>query len=139
METLPAPPLPPLVHVALTVSDLERSVAWYTAVFGEPPTFTGELLVGTPHHYRLAVWLSMQLGLHCFADSTPGEFSERRPGLDHVAFACASVTELAAWAERLDRLGVPHGEILTEPYGSGLAFRDPDGIALELFVSGRNT
>ena len=31
-----------------------------------------------------------------------------------------------------------HGEILTEPYGSGLAFRDPDGIALELFVSGRN-
>ena len=70
----------------------------------------------------------MQLGLHYFAESTPGEFTERRPGLDHVAFACASVTELLAWAERLDRLGVPHGEFLTEPYGSGLAFRDPDGI-----------
>ena len=95
----------------------ERSAAWYTAEFGEPPTFTGELLVGTPHHYRLAVWLSMQLGLHCFAESMPREFTERRPGLDHVAFACASVTELLAWAERLDRLGVPHGEILTEPYG----------------------
>ena len=137
MELSAGASLPSLVHVALTVSDLDRSVDWYTAVFGGPPSFRGELLVATPHHYRLAVWLPMQLGLHCFADTTPGTFSERRPGLDHVAFTCASIPDLEAWIERLDRLGVAHGEILHEPYGAGLAFRDPDGIALELFVSQR--
>jgi hypothetical protein len=26
-------------------------------------------------------------------------------------------------------------DVLYEPYGSGLGFRDPDGSALELFVS----
>ena len=31
-------------------------------------------------------------------------------------------------------LGVQHGGIVDAPYGSGLSFRDPDGIALELFA-----
>ena len=29
---------------------------------------------------------------------------------------------------------VPHGPIKDAPYGSGLSFRDPDNIALELFA-----
>ena len=36
-------------------------------------------------------------------------------------------------ARRLDELGVAHGGIKDASYGSGLSFRDPDGIALELF------
>jgi len=35
---------------------------------------------------------------------------------------------------RLDALGIEHGEILDRPYGSGLAFRDPDNIQLEFFL-----
>jgi len=35
---------------------------------------------------------------------------------------------------RLDELGVAHGEIVDAAYGSGLSFRDPDNIALELFA-----
>jgi hypothetical protein len=31
-------------------------------------------------------------------------------------------------------LGIPHGDITDAPYGSGLSFRDPDNIALELFA-----
>jgi len=31
-------------------------------------------------------------------------------------------------------LGVEHGGIVDAPYGSGLSFRDPDGIALEFFA-----
>ena len=37
-------------------------------------------------------------------------------------------------AARLDALGVAHGEIVDAGYGSGLSFRDPDNIALELFA-----
>ena len=37
------------------------------------------------------------------------------------------------WAARLDALGIAHGAIQDASYGSGLSFRDPDNIALELF------
>jgi glyoxylase I family protein len=132
----PSAPFPaPIVHVALTVSDLDRSVEWYTALFGEPPAHRGELLRDTPHHYALAVWRVPNLGLHHhLGRSEDLSFSERRPGLDHLAFDCDSVDELRSWADHLDRLGIERGDILEEPYGYGLAFRDPDNIALEFFA-----
>jgi hypothetical protein len=37
------------------------------------------------------------------------------------------------------RAGRPHGEIKDASYGSGLSFRDPDGIALEFFAPARLT
>jgi len=51
-----------------------------------------------------------------------------------VSFGCADRTELADWADRLDQLGISHGGIVDAHYGSGLSFRDPDGIALEFFA-----
>ena len=75
------------------------------------------------------------LGLHGFPDLASDEpFDERRPGLDHIAFGCASRGELVEWAARLDELGIAHGGIVDAGYGSGLSFRDPDTIALELFA-----
>ena len=61
-------------------------------------------------------------------------FDERSPGLDHVSFGCSDRAELENWASRLDELGVTHGEVVDAHYGSGLSFRDPDGIALEFFA-----
>ena len=52
----------------------------------------------------------------------------------YVAFGCADRDELEKWSRRLDELGVTHGDIEDAAYGSGLAFRDPDGIALEFFA-----
>ena len=57
------------------------------------------------------------------------------PGLDHVAVSCVDRTELEKWGSRLDELGVSHGGIIDARYGSGLAFRDPDGIALGFFTA----
>ena len=42
--------------------------------------------------------------------------------------------ELEKWARRLDELGIEHGDIKDAAYGSGVSFRDPDGIALEFFA-----
>ena len=55
-------------------------------------------------------------------------------GLDHVAFGCADRAELERHAARLDELGIAHGGIKDAHYGSGVSFRDPDGIALEFFA-----
>lgn len=135
--TAPASPAP-IVHVALTVTNLERSIAWYAELFGMAPAYTGAMLEGTPHHYTVAVWATPNVGLHCFSEQADGAFTERRAGLDHVAFDCPSIEELEAWAAHLDDLDIERGEILREPYGAGLAFRDPDNIALEFFVAARN-
>jgi catechol 2,3-dioxygenase-like lactoylglutathione lyase family enzyme len=46
----------------------------------------------------------------------------------------AGRAELEYWVTRLGELGIDHGGIVDAPYGSGLSFRDPDGIALEFFA-----
>ena len=64
-----------------------------------------------------------------------GSFTEFRVGLDHVGFGCASRAELEDWVERLNGLGDRStADIVDAHYGSGLSFRDPDGIALEFFA-----
>jgi glyoxylase I family protein len=123
-------PFPPVTHFALTVSDLDRSVAWYETLFGAAP-----LLVHDEATYRFAVWLEPTFALHEHHGGTGHErFDEHRIGLDHLAFSCASRDELEEWLGRLDQLGIAHGTIVDAFYGSGLAFRDPDNIQLEFFV-----
>ena len=123
---------PAISHVAVTVSDLERSAAWYAELLGAEPVLDED--TGPFRHIVFAVGDTL-LGLHGFPDLvTADAFDERRPGLDHIAFGCASRDELLEWADRLDALGVAHGGVVDAHYGSGLSFRDPDNIALELFA-----
>jgi glyoxylase I family protein len=42
-------------------------------------------------------------------------FDERRPGLDHVAFACADRAALESWESRLKELGVANAGIVDAP------------------------
>jgi catechol 2,3-dioxygenase-like lactoylglutathione lyase family enzyme len=124
--------MPAITHVAVTVTDLAVSEAWYTMVLGVKPVLDED--TGPFRHIVYAVGYTL-FGLHGFPDpSTTEPFDERRPGLDHIAFGCADRAELEKWAARLDEIGVAHGEIKDTHYGSGLAFRDPDNIALELFA-----
>jgi glyoxylase I family protein len=127
------PDFPPITHVALTVSDLDRSRPWYRQLFGSDPVIDED--TGPFHH---VVWLTgggTLVGIHHFPDATNTEpFDERSPGLDHLAFGCGSRTELEGWERRLNELGVANGGIVDAPYGSGLSFRDPDNIALEFFA-----
>ena len=123
---------PPLAHVAVTVRNLETSERWYTTVLGTKPVLDED--TGPFRHIVYALGGTL-LGLHGFPDLVSDElFDERRPGLDHISFGCESREDLAVWAARLDILGVPHGGIVDASYGSGLSFRDPDNIALELFA-----
>ena len=125
---------PPLTHVALTVRDLRVSVPWYQALFGSEPALDEDTDPDF-HHTVYMVGNGMLFGLHQHATPAPDEmFSEYRVGLDHVAFGCANRGELEKWAQKLDQLRVPHGDIKDASYGSGLSFRDPDGIPLEFFA-----
>jgi catechol 2,3-dioxygenase-like lactoylglutathione lyase family enzyme len=125
---------PPLTHVALTVRDLSVSVPWYGALFDAEPVLDEDTEANF-HHTVYLLGNGTLFGLHQHQRPAPVEsFSEFRVGLDHVAFGCANRGELEKWSRRLDELGVAHGEIEDAPYGSGMSFRDPDGIALEFFA-----
>jgi catechol 2,3-dioxygenase-like lactoylglutathione lyase family enzyme len=128
---------PAITHVALTVRDLDRSAEWYSRLFDAQPIMRSVLLKGTPNEYSLAVWAEPNFAVHHFADGGRERANARNPGLDHVAFGCDSLEEIEQWAARFDELGVERGEVLTDFYGWGLAFWDPDGNALEMFAPKR--
>ena len=138
-----APKRPAIHHVALTVTDLEASIAWYERVFGlayrmEEPHRGGTGKVLADEARRLMIVLHRH-------DANGGEaFAETRTGLDHVGLAVPGRADLEAWQEHLEGLGVSRAvaadrpctqsPIVDRPYGSVLVFRDPDNIQLEMFA-----
>ncbi len=127
-------PFPPLAHVALTVRDLSVSVPWYGALFDAEPVID-EDTDPAMHHTVYLLGNGTLIGLHQHGQAAPADgFSEFTVGLDHLAFGCDDRAELEKWARRLDELGVAHGAVKDASYGSGLSFRDPDGITLEFFA-----
>jgi catechol-2,3-dioxygenase len=125
---------PALHHVAITVRSVEVSGPWYRRLLGTDPVLDEQTDAG----FRHLVWLldgGTLFGIHQHDRPAPDEvFSEFRVGLDHVGFGCASRAELEQWVTRLNELGIEHHGIVDTHYGSGLSFRDPDGVALELFA-----
>ena len=125
---------PPITHAALTVRDLSVSVPWYQALFDAEPVID-EDTDPQLHHTVYLLGEGTLLGLHQHKRPAPDErFSEYRVGLDHLAFGCTNREELEKWVSGLDELGIEHGAIKDAGYGSGLSFRDPDGIAVEFFA-----
>jgi len=127
---------PGLQHIAITVSDLERSTTWYTNLFGADPVLDEDEESGTFHHTVYVLDGGMLFGLHTHMGAeTADRADERRTGLDHISFGLSGTVELELWKSRLDKLGIAHGGIKKAHYGSGISFRDPDNIALEFFIA----
>jgi catechol 2,3-dioxygenase-like lactoylglutathione lyase family enzyme len=117
-------------HVALTVTDLDRSERFYTEVLGL-------LRLADFGHARVLVHrptsLMVTLVRH---DASPGApFTELATGLDHLGLAVGTREELVEWEHRLAAYGVEYTPIRDMELGHHLNFRDPDHIALELSAS----
>ena len=121
-------------HLGLSVTDVDRSVAFYCDVLGAQ-------LLRPPYGsdrgaFRMAVVNFGPTGLDlCQHDANQGEgFIPARTGLDHLAFTTCSEAELEAWARWLDDNGIARSEIRdVQGAGSVFDFLDPDGIQLEFF------
>jgi catechol 2,3-dioxygenase-like lactoylglutathione lyase family enzyme len=126
--------VPATGHIGLNVSQLDRSIDFYRAVFGfqllrrsadvaRPFAFLG-------HDGAIVLTLWQQSG---------GAFASDRPGLHHLSFQAASIDEVREAEGRIRGLGarLHHDGIVAHAEGAdsgGLFFEDPDGIRLEIFV-----
>jgi catechol 2,3-dioxygenase-like lactoylglutathione lyase family enzyme len=119
-------------HVTLSVSDLDRTVEWYSRVLGFD-------LVRRLTHGGLEKAMVRRDGVLvtfvCHGDlAVQGPFNERQTGLDHLSFAVADRATLEAWVARLDEHDVVHSDIVEGATGNLVPFRDPDNIALEFYT-----
>jgi glyoxylase I family protein len=127
------PTISGVLHVSLSVSDVERSKAFYNGTLGLPvlrDVFEGDVFEG-----REVILLPGLTGV-CLQEHRANrgdEFDPTRTGLDHVAFAVDDLESLHAFAGVLDDAGIPHSGVkaLTQ-FGHFIEFRDPDGIQVEL-------
>lgn len=139
-------PVGPIHHIRLAVTDVQRSVAFYTEVLGFDVAVDAPPPSDDEHHESLVD--SLQGGVILMHEgifiglrpvdaerATAGDrFDPLRVGLDHVSFSVPTRADLDVAMRRLEERGVQHGPIRElVPLGlSFLAFFDPDGIALEL-------
>jgi glyoxylase I family protein len=124
-------------HIDLTVTDLERSRAYYEAVL----SFIGYVRVddhpnGTDWDYR-ADGGFCSIGIKLASGPNAARTHDRySPGLHHLAFTAPSPADVDAMFALLQAIGAP---VLDPPadyprYGEGyyaVFFADPDGLKLE--------
>jgi catechol 2,3-dioxygenase-like lactoylglutathione lyase family enzyme len=137
-----------LDHVGFSVSDLDRSVSWYTEFFGDPPQLRKvwdveyvSRIVGYPNckmdcaFWRLPGGTILELIQYLEPPVGIVDMESYNAGNGHL---CLVTKDLAADFERLrgrvefrdpDPVRIPWG-----PYEGGWAcyLRDPDGISIEL-------
>ena len=130
-------------HVRITVTDIVRSRKFYDDVFGFPVAY--EVPAGADEATQQALGFlyggliyalpgGQLMGLRPVA-SAGDAFDPDRVGLDHVSLSVGSVEDLHAAVAVLAGLGIAHEEIKDVGPALILEFRDPDGVALELFAA----
>jgi glyoxylase I family protein len=126
-------------HVRLTVTDIARSRRFYEDVFGFPVVF--ELPADADEATREQFGFLFGGVIYALPDgqlfalrpvAPDGDaFDTDRVGLDHLSL---TVDDLDAAVAVLDGLGIAHEDVKDLGVARILEFRDPDGIALELWA-----
>jgi len=124
---------PGINHIILTVSDVEKSRAFYGALLDF------ELHNVSDENPASGFWFtsgSVAFFMIPSRDPIPGDrFSEFRVGLDHIAFSAPSEAALSELAATLIAAGVDTQGVETFSTGNRyVAFRDPDNIQLEYWL-----
>ena len=127
-------------HIALTVSDLDRSTAFYNKVF----EFIGFKRVEVPESIqqamktRLKAWVGPGYSISIRpskGESAHGLHDRNAPGFNHTAFTAEDRSDVEKMYELLKQMGA---KVLDAPaeyaYSPGyfaVYFTDPDGLKFE--------
>ena len=119
-------------HVAVIVSDYERSKAFYTQTLGLSIVAETYRAARRSHKLDLALPDGGQIELFSFPAAPPRVSRPEACGLRHLCFA---VADLAEAIRELEAKGVPVEPVrVDELTGKRFTFfADPDGLPLELY------
>jgi len=120
-------------HAALTVTDAERSAAWYSDLLGMAVVLSGE---DDAVRFRVLADPSsgVVIGLREYRDGAGDRCDEFRTGLDHLAFGVGSEDDLRAWEAELAGRDIAYTPATETPIGTVVVFRDPDNVQLEFWL-----
>ncbi|HUG50501.1 MAG TPA: VOC family protein [Terrimesophilobacter sp.] len=121
-------------HVALNVTELDRSSAFYQRLLGLSVAREGN----DANQRFVFLGRGGKLVLTLFQQSS-GEFSTATPGLHHLSFQVENMEQVRVAEAIAHELNAPffHDSIVAHSEGSssgGIFFADPDGIRLEIFA-----
>ena len=121
-----------LGHVVFTVSDIERSTAFWTEIMGFQVSDRNEIGMVFLRHASDHHTIALAPAKHAGEPRQEGEL-----GFHHCALEVATVSELFKIRDFLRARGVP---IVYEgrrgPGGNpGIEFKDPDGLNIEIYSS----
>ncbi len=130
------PTLEGIHHLGFSVTDRDRSTAWYRDVLGFEVirTLDGETMRRVLMRHPGG---GIVLGLAEHAANPGNPFNELTSGLDHLAFQVPDRAELEGWLQRFEELGVDHSPIKEGVTGWLITFRDPDNIQLEVYTGSK--
>lgn len=130
-------------HVRITVTEIERSKAFYQMVFGWPIAIDNSARIDEPgikesaaDFYGGTVFQTPSGALFGLRPVAPSgqKFDPDHVGVDHLSFLVDARQDLVVAEQRLADADIEHGQII-ELADAGIAvlsFQDPDGINLEL-------
>lgn len=118
-------------HIKLPVSDVRRSSAWYSRVLGFETVIEfveDDVLMGVAiRHDGCAAQIALRLD--------PAR-ARALSGFDAVALLVPTRHDVRRWEAELDRLGEPHGGLVTGHNGGSvlIGLHDPDGLEVRLYA-----
>lgn len=116
-------------HVHLKVSDLERSIGFYSDVLG----FRVTQRMGPQAAFLGAGGYHHHVGLNTWESAGGGQPPKGSTGLYHAAFRYPSRTALAKALRRLVEHSIPLDGAADHGVSEALYLRDPDGNGVELY------
>ncbi|MER6977254.1 VOC family protein [Streptomyces carpinensis] len=121
-----------LHHVKIPVSDLERSIAWYSSVLG------ARRLEELDHRTRAGTLFAVILDVP--GVDVPVELrhdpaaAARLAGFDPLTFTVRDRAALDDWGRHLSAQGVTRSPVIVAMVGHLLVVPDPDGIRLRFYT-----
>jgi glyoxylase I family protein len=126
-------------HVTNTLTNLERSVAWYRKALGFLTELSAEHQNGTGRFTIMAnPEFPVVFSLHVDSDTVGESFPETHSGLDHEFVNVEDHSSLEEWEHHLTDVIFGHSALTHRPFDgqsahSVMVFRDPDNVQLEFF------